>query len=198
MHYLISGTLALGCSVASLAAIAVPFQLPDDGWYQLQRTDNYVEVCNSSQTTPCDVEPGTYQLINQSLPFTDPLPPTPSVFALETQIVTEVCSKDEREIAFNDGFGPCIAMCPDSYTLTGGFCKAGIPNEDFFNDEFDGVGPVLYVTLPVDETPGASTYQCDLIEDAAPIVNRIEFLNTNNFTRTEVEVTAICSTIVSR
>ncbi len=37
---------------------------PDDGWYQVQRSDNYVSLCEGSRS--CIVEPGTYTVINHT------------------------------------------------------------------------------------------------------------------------------------
>ena len=46
----------------------VNYNLPEDGaWYQLQETDTYSTVCQSSGNTeiapPCSLDPGTYQLV---------------------------------------------------------------------------------------------------------------------------------------
>ena len=57
--------IALAVLAASSAANAVEYSPPDGtGWWQLQSTDGtYTEVC-AEGTGPCDVEPGTYTLID--------------------------------------------------------------------------------------------------------------------------------------
>ena len=52
----------------SLLDCTLNYNLPEDGaWYQLQETDTYSTVCQSSGNTeiapPCSLDPGTYQLV---------------------------------------------------------------------------------------------------------------------------------------
>ena len=55
-------------SPESSASCVVNYSLPQDGnWYQLQETNTYSTVCqtsgNSALTSPCSLDPGTYQLV---------------------------------------------------------------------------------------------------------------------------------------
>ena len=59
--------IVVGSATAPTTSIAVSGQLiswPDDGWYQVQRTDTYASVCNGGRQ--CSVEPGQYVVINHS------------------------------------------------------------------------------------------------------------------------------------
>jgi hypothetical protein len=62
--------VAAALLASSGAAHAVPIvsgntiSWPDDGWYQVQTADDYTSICGGG--THCDVEPGTYIVINHT------------------------------------------------------------------------------------------------------------------------------------
>lgn len=59
--------LLVGSDSAATTAVSVNGQIiswPDDGWYQVQRTDTYEAVCNGGRQ--CTVTPGQYVVINHS------------------------------------------------------------------------------------------------------------------------------------
>lgn len=55
---------ANGGNVSEVEVNGVTISWPDDGWYQVQDEATYAEVCGGGSS--CDVEPGSYVVINHS------------------------------------------------------------------------------------------------------------------------------------
>ena len=201
----------------SSAALAVQYTVPDDGWYQLQNLTTYEEVCSSVQDT-CDIQGGVYQLINHSVPMSDPkhrqtitvssgtnppvtppvTPPTNAQYSIDTTVVYQDCSTRFPGRPLEDDYQPCLASCPQGYAATGGSCRASL--EDSFVDGLDTDSPtgrIVTLRVPTIDIPVQGGYSCD-IERQAKYTPLERELITNNFTRTEIKAMAVCSTIVSQ
>lgn len=212
----ISNTLNLSaaclCATLSVSAFAVEYKLPDDGWYQLRDSSTYAELCNSSLAS-CNVPPGDYLLINHSVLLTDdrhtthvtitedqPEPESPphnAYYSIQSTVVQEDCLYGFPGRPMENDDQPCIAQCPDSYALTGGSCRAW--RDDTYIDFGPGgqFGISTTVRISTLNKPTPEGYSCELDMEADYVPDMYSFV-ANNFTRTQVEATAICATIVSR
>ncbi len=208
-----ASVFAITLLLAPLSQAAV-YEFPGDGWYQLQHPETHQEMCNSD-TPVCDVPAGIYLLINHSVGSSDsrhrvrieigdgakPQPVNPintSQYRIEsTQATSECIHPYPGRFSTDDDL--CVARCPDSYTVTGGSCRATLDTEIFTLDENGNPNGVRDVSLrvPMIELLRSGGYACDIDRQADfhPYEKRI---NNSNFRRTNITATAICSTIVTQ
>lgn len=157
-------SLALITSIAHADDI---YQLPTDGWYQLQTVGSLIEVCTSSTETdtPCRVISGVeYWLINHSVPTSDSAhrqrftaetggtEPTTPVAGF--QRVDNRC--DFSRGAPVSGFPvSCRVSCPIDTTLVGVVeCSASISigaSDDRLTAVFESSDQIVSCTVPYED-----------------------------------------------
>jgi len=127
-------TLFIGL-LLPVAAYAVEYILPDDGWYQLQQR-NGVTLCQTGDIAVCDVPAGTYILINhtdgsrnKNFVITDPPVPAGIEVFYQPGFAKDVILYDHQESMSID--------CPANTVIIGGDCSAwGYLSLDSERDDF--------------------------------------------------------------
>jgi len=107
MKFILSATVLILIGVARLS-IAAPYTLPtDSGWYQLQSTITFETECQTGDPQPCEVDPGSYVLLNhnasnssgQPVRTTVTIEQEPEAKELNFLILTKTCT-DETNCQF--------------------------------------------------------------------------------------------------
>lgn len=163
-------------------------------WVTVRSNGNVIYTYNSFLTFPhagpAPVAPPVTQ------PVTPPVTPLSNAqFKIETEIVSNDCfiSAPGRPEELT-GTNGCAAMCPDGYSATGGNCRGFSDNIRSFNDSRTAA-IFSDIRQPMIETPLPNGYQCNLDEDYQYGDTVFDY---NNPDGTNISVTAICATIVSR
>lgn len=136
------------------------FELPNDGWYQLQTRDTYITVCQSGDNKICDVAPGDYILIDFTHLDTNGNATRKNVTVRDQEASAPKSIILHNEVNCSSTAGTaCRAVCPDGYIVAGVSCKVSENSgSQFLYSLFQG--SVGICQSPHSDFPAAITVSC--------------------------------------